>query len=106
MNVREREREREKERERCSANTVPLHPKEFSQSSSFSTNKFLLTHILTCTYTYWSTHSLNVSLLQEYEWTTKELRSALKSIEWDLEDLAETVTVVESTPNKFRVSEK
>ncbi|RWS25860.1 syntaxin-6-like isoform X2 [Leptotrombidium deliense] len=33
----------------------------------------------------------NSGLREEFEWTTTELRNALRSIEWDLEDLEETV---------------
>lgn len=28
---------------------------------------------------------------EEIDWTTKELKNSLKSIEWDLEDLEETI---------------
>ncbi|KAL3870278.1 hypothetical protein ACJMK2_038355 [Sinanodonta woodiana] len=31
---------------------------------------------------------------EEYEWTTNELRNTLRSIEWDLEDLEETVDIL------------
>ena len=41
---------------------------------------------------------------QECEWVANELRNVLKSIEWDLEDLTETVNIVESNPGKFRLS--
>eukprot|EP00053_Salpingoeca_punica_P007094 m.65587 g.65587 ORF g.65587 m.65587 type:complete len:245 (+) comp13996_c0_seq1:219-953(+) len=40
----------------------------------------------------------------EFEWTTKELKTALKNIEYDLEDLAETITVVEANPARFKIS--
>jgi len=40
----------------------------------------------------------------EFEWTTSELRTNLKSIEWDLEDLSETVAIVKQTPDKFQLS--
>lgn len=39
----------------------------------------------------------------EFGWTTNELRTNLKSIGWDLEDLAETVSIVKATPAKFNV---
>lgn len=32
---------------------------------------------------------------EEYDWTTNELRNSLRSIEWDLEDLEETVDILE-----------
>lgn len=31
---------------------------------------------------------------EELEWTTSELRNSLRSIEWDLEDLEETVDIL------------
>eukprot|EP00118_Oscarella_pearsei_P024676 m.306573 g.306573 ORF g.306573 m.306573 type:complete len:251 (+) comp41361_c0_seq1:337-1089(+) len=40
---------------------------------------------------------------QEYDWVTQELRNGIKSIEWDLEDLEETIRAVESNPGKFRI---
>ena len=39
----------------------------------------------------------------EYNWTTNELRNNLRSIEWDLEDLDETVGIVEANPRKFNI---
>lgn len=39
----------------------------------------------------------------EYNWTTNELRNNVRSIEWDLEDLDETVGVVEANPRKFNI---
>ncbi|KAF6716872.1 Syntaxin-6 [Oryzias melastigma] len=40
---------------------------------------------------------------EEIDWTTNELRNSLRSIEWDLEDLDETVSIVESNPKKFNL---
>ncbi|XP_030401985.1 syntaxin-10 isoform X4 [Gopherus evgoodei] len=40
---------------------------------------------------------------EEFDWTTNELRNSLRSIEWDLEDLEETIGIVESNPRKFRI---
>lgn len=40
---------------------------------------------------------------EEYDWTTNELRNSLRSIEWDLEDLEETVGIVERNPKKFKI---
>ncbi|XP_072420501.1 syntaxin-10-like isoform X1 [Chiloscyllium punctatum] len=40
---------------------------------------------------------------EEYDWTTNELRNSLRSIEWDLEDLDETISIVESNPRKFKI---
>ena len=39
----------------------------------------------------------------ECEWTSSELLSGLRSIEWDLQDLEDTVSIVESSPEKFQV---
>jgi len=33
---------------------------------------------------------------EELSWTTNELRNCLRSIEWDLEDLEETVYILDS----------
>ncbi|XP_071948361.1 syntaxin-6-like [Antedon mediterranea] len=40
---------------------------------------------------------------EEYDWTTNELRNSLRSIEWDLEDLEETIGIVEANPRKFKI---
>lgn len=42
----------------------------------------------------------------EAEWTTTELRNSLRSIEWDLEDLEDTISIVEKNPNKFKIDNK
>uniref|UniRef100_A0A3Q2ZWV2 Syntaxin 6 n=1 Tax=Kryptolebias marmoratus TaxID=37003 RepID=A0A3Q2ZWV2_KRYMA len=39
---------------------------------------------------------------EEIDWTTNELRNSLRSIDWDLEDLDETI-IVESNPKKFNL---
>lgn len=39
----------------------------------------------------------------EFEWVTNELQSKLKSISWDLEDLEETISIVETTPSRFNI---
>ncbi len=41
---------------------------------------------------------------EEQEWAATELRNALRSIEWDLEDLEDTVAIVEKNPTKFRIA--
>jgi hypothetical protein len=38
---------------------------------------------------------------EEFIWTTNEIKSGVRSIEWDLQDLEETVAIVESNPAKF-----
>ncbi|XP_043940672.1 syntaxin-10 isoform X2 [Protopterus annectens] len=40
---------------------------------------------------------------EEFDWTTNELRNSLRSIEWDLEDLEETIGIVEANPRKFKI---
>ncbi|NP_001088686.1 uncharacterized protein LOC495950 [Xenopus laevis] len=45
-----------------------------------------------------------VSSAEEFDWTTNELRNSLRSIEWDLEDLEETISIVESNPRKFKIT--
>eukprot|EP00095_Tigriopus_kingsejongensis_P006278 maker-scaffold1533_size36968-snap-gene-0.9 protein:Tk06278 transcript:maker-scaffold1533_size36968-snap-gene-0.9-mRNA-1 annotation:"Syntaxin-6" len=40
---------------------------------------------------------------EEQEWGATELRNALRSIEWDLEDLDDTVQIVEKNPAKFKI---
>uniref|UniRef100_A0A1I8NTZ3 t-SNARE coiled-coil homology domain-containing protein n=1 Tax=Stomoxys calcitrans TaxID=35570 RepID=A0A1I8NTZ3_STOCA len=42
----------------------------------------------------------------EAEWTTNELRNSLRSIEWDLEDLEDTISIVEKNPSKFRIDNR
>ncbi|XP_072919795.1 syntaxin-6 isoform X1 [Hemitrygon akajei] len=41
---------------------------------------------------------------EECDWTTNELRNSLRSIEWDLEDLDETISIVETNPRKFNLN--
>ncbi|KAJ3599448.1 hypothetical protein NHX12_033411 [Muraenolepis orangiensis] len=41
---------------------------------------------------------------EEVDWTTNELRNSLRSIEWDLEDLDETINILQrSNPKKFNL---
>ncbi|XP_022116117.1 syntaxin-6 [Pieris rapae] len=42
----------------------------------------------------------------EVEWTSIELRSALRSIEWDLEDLEDTISIAEKNSSKFKIDQK
>ncbi len=37
------------------------------------------------------------------EWTASELLSGLRSIEWDLQDLDDTIAIVENAPHKFHI---
>uniref|UniRef100_UPI003AAE0099 syntaxin-10 isoform X2 n=1 Tax=Centroberyx gerrardi TaxID=166262 RepID=UPI003AAE0099 len=41
----------------------------------------------------------------ELDWSANELRNCLRAIDWDLEDLSETISIVESNPGKFRLGE-
>jgi len=43
---------------------------------------------------------------EEYEWTKSELLSGLRSIEWDLKDLEETIAIVQSNRAKFGLSDE
>ncbi|XP_069803970.1 syntaxin-10 [Dendropsophus ebraccatus] len=47
----------------------------------------------------------HVTSAEEFDWTTNELRNSLRSIEWDLGDLEETISIVESNQKKFKISE-
>lgn len=46
---------------------------------------------------------LELRSAEEQEWAATELRNSLRSIEWDLEDLDDTVQIVEKNPAKFRI---
>lgn len=57
-------------------------------------------------YQRWSDLTGDLSSLvtkEELEWISNELRSSLRSIEWDLEDLEETIAIVEKNPKKFKI---
>jgi len=41
----------------------------------------------------------------EFKWTTNQLRTGIKSIEWDLQDLEETIGIVENNRQKFRLEQ-
>ncbi|XP_051957762.1 syntaxin-10-like [Xyrauchen texanus] len=41
----------------------------------------------------------------ELDWSTNELRNCIRAIDWDLEDLHETISIVEANPGKFRLGE-
>eukprot|EP00999_Lentomonas_sp_LEN2_P001777 NODE_288_length_1715_cov_36.452771_g259_i0.p1 GENE.NODE_288_length_1715_cov_36.452771_g259_i0~~NODE_288_length_1715_cov_36.452771_g259_i0.p1 ORF type:complete len:255 (-),score=45.26 NODE_288_length_1715_cov_36.452771_g259_i0:304-1068(-) len=45
----------------------------------------------------------NTSQNQEFKWTVDELNTSLKNVEWDLQDLDETISIVESNPHKFQL---
>ena len=48
-----------------------------------------------------SSNSMNK---EEHTWTATEIKNNIRSIEWDLEDLTETISIVESNPSKFNLS--
>lgn len=48
----------------------------------------------------------NLPCKEELDWTSNELRNGLRSIEWDLEDLEETIAIVEKNPKKFKIDDK
>lgn len=41
---------------------------------------------------------------EEHTWTTSEVKNNIRSIEWDVEDLQETITIVETNPAKFNLT--
>ena len=41
---------------------------------------------------------------EEYNLTTSELKNSIRSIEWDLEDLEETIQIVEGNQRKFNLN--
>lgn len=43
---------------------------------------------------------------EEIEWTNTELKNSLRSIEWDLEDLEDTIDILEKNPSKFKIDNK
>ncbi|KNC52141.1 Stx6 protein [Thecamonas trahens ATCC 50062] len=42
---------------------------------------------------------------EEMQWTDNELKNTLSSIEWDLQDLEETILIVERNPDRFQLSQ-
>ena len=48
--------------------------------------------------------SANTATDEEFRWTTNELKTGVRSIEWDLQDLDETIIIVEANPKKFDLS--
>jgi len=45
----------------------------------------------------------NTAQNEEFKWTTDELKSGIKSVEYDLTDLEETISIVENNKSKFKV---
>jgi len=48
---------------------------------------------------------LSIVPKEELDWIRNELKNSLRSIEWDLEDLRETITIVEKNPKKFKLED-
>lgn len=48
--------------------------------------------------------SISNAAAEELKWTAGELTKALKSIQWDIEDLEDTVGAVETNPGRFEIS--
>ncbi|XP_066256032.1 syntaxin-6 [Euwallacea similis] len=59
-------------------------------------------------YRRWSDFQSEPELItkDEIEWTNTELKNSLRSIEWDLEDLEDTIDIVEKNPSKFKIDNK
>ncbi|XP_035905962.1 syntaxin-6 isoform X1 [Anopheles stephensi] len=51
-------------------------------------------------------HAGGCSTTAEADWTTTELKNSLRSIEWDLEDLEDTISIVEKNPSKFKIDNR
>jgi t-SNARE complex subunit (syntaxin) len=46
----------------------------------------------------------NTATDEEFAWTANELKNGVRSIEFDLQDLDETVAIVEANPQKFKLA--
>lgn len=49
-------------------------------------------------------NDVTVSKRDDYDRISNELRNSIRSIEWDLEDLDETIEIVEMNPQKFYIT--
>jgi len=47
--------------------------------------------------------STNTSQNDEFKWTTNQIKNGIKSIEWDLQDLEETIGIVEGNRQRFKL---
>jgi len=45
----------------------------------------------------------NTSQNDEFKWTTSQIKNGIKSIEWDLQDLEETIGIVEGNRQRFKL---
>jgi len=50
-------------------------------------------------------NNTNTATNEEFKWTTNELKTGLRSIDWDVTDLEETVGIVESNKSRFPIDE-
>ncbi len=57
-------------------------------------------------YTRWQEllQTANTATDEEFVWTANELKNGVRSIEFDLQDLDETVAIVEANPQKFKLA--
>jgi len=47
----------------------------------------------------------NTAQNDEYKWTVNQLKTGIKSIEWDLQDLEETIGIVEGNRQRFKLDQ-
>jgi len=45
----------------------------------------------------------NTSQNDEFKWTTNQIKNGIKSIEWDIQDLEETIGIVEGNRQRFKL---
>jgi len=45
----------------------------------------------------------NTAQIDEFKWTATQIRNGIKSIEWDLQDLEETIGIVEGNRQRFKL---
>jgi len=50
-------------------------------------------------------NNTNTASNEEFKWTTNELKTGLRSIDWDITDLEETVGIVETNKAKFHIDD-
>jgi len=56
-------------------------------------------------YAKWQDLLSSARATDEFEWTSSELLSGLRSIDWDLNDLQDTVSIVEGSRHKFQLDD-
>jgi len=62
---------------------------------------------ITALYERWQELLKNTNTAQndEFKWTTNQLRTGIKSVEWDLQDLEETIGIVENNRQRFKLEQ-